>query len=208
MINVLLGLKGLLIGIIISLPVGPIGILCLRRMVLQGPLIGIASGLGAATADVLFAVVALAGLTFFTPLLSEYMIFIKIICSIILGALGFHIMTTHPVRTKPEKPVHNHKESYFSALALTLANPLTILSLTALLTGFGIDLKHLSNLQSFLISMSIFVGCSGWWIFLALATKPLHHTLKPTIISKINQAAGICIVLSAFFILFTAFYHP
>lgn len=204
MINFILALKGFLIGIIISLPIGPIGILCLRRMILQGPIIGIASGLGAATADLIFSLITVIGLGVFLPFFALYIPFIKIASSIVLVFLGIYIIKSNPLAHKPEGLVHNPKESYLSALGLTIANPLIIFSLAALLTGLGIDLLGITNYQALLIALSIFAGCASWWLLLSAITKPFHLTLKPEVIAKINRAAGGCILVSALLILLSS----
>jgi threonine/homoserine/homoserine lactone efflux protein len=97
--NILLFFKGFLIGAGLSFPVGPIGILCLRRMLIQGPVIGIASGLGAATADLIFASVALLGITFISSLMTTQFIVFKLLSSIFLCAIGTHIFLTKPPKT-------------------------------------------------------------------------------------------------------------
>ncbi len=200
-------LKGLIIGALVSLPVGPIGIMCLRRMILQGPVIGIFSGLGAATADTIFAFIAMIGLAFVSSLLTDHITIIRVVSSIFLGILGFTIFFNKPPQHPTGKLAHSITESYFSTLMLTLANPLTIISLITLLASFGIDPAIVSPYAIISLSLGIFLGAVAWWIFLGIITKPLHVNLKPSTLSFINHAAGLSIIACALIIFFSIFIH-
>lgn len=141
-------LKGILLGLAIAAPVGPIALLCIRRTLTQGRLVGLVSGFGAATADGLYGMVAAFGLSAISDLLIEHTDYLQLVGGLFLCYLGLTTFFTKPATALTRSDslhvpsVPNAKltviSSYSCTLALTLTNPATIFSFIAIFAGLGI----------------------------------------------------------------------
>ena len=131
-------LRGAVIGFSIAAPVGPIGVLCIRRTLAEGRVSGLLSGLGAATADAVYGVIAAFGLTYVSNVLVGYQTWIRLVGGLFLCYLGIKTYLSRPA----EGPACAEGEGllgvYVSTFLLTLTNPMTILAFTAVFAGLGI----------------------------------------------------------------------
>lgn len=186
-------IKGILTGVLVALPVGPIGIFCLRRMLIQSPLVGLASGLGSATADTIYATLALLGLSFVSSWILAHSILVRIISSLFLCTLGTKILFSKPPRPQATWST-SLIQSYFSTLFLTLSNPLLIVSFTATFTILRADYSLNTSILSFL-SLGVFLGSSLWWIVLSGITSYANLSLSPERLAIINKISGSLIIL-------------
>ena len=126
-------LKGIVVGIVIAVPVGPVGVLCIRRTILDGRIAGLSSGTGAATADAMFAVIAGFGLTALSDWLFGFQDWLRIGGAVFLFYIGISAFLHDPA--KPRAPQLAHETvftNYASTFALTITNPVTILSFLAI----------------------------------------------------------------------------
>ncbi|MBI2774504.1 LysE family transporter [Candidatus Dependentiae bacterium] len=187
-------IKGIIIGAAIAFPVGPIGILCLRRLLIQGPLMGIASGFGAATADVVFAVAALLSLGFLSAHLTQFAFAIRLSSSILLSILGIVILSSKPPQAMQSKSPLNILESYVTTFFLTLANPIIILTLIFLFAAVGIDHELDRTSELILTASGVFIGSAIWWIVLGILAAYFQPKIKASTFRRINQFSGIGIM--------------
>jgi len=189
--NNLLFIKGFIVGATVAFPIGPIGILCLRRMLTQGPLVGLASGIGGATADIIYALVALIGLSFVSHVLAAHVTILCLISGIFMIALG--IKTIHArMPTIKKTHIHSIMQAYLSTLLLTLANPLIILTFAALFTAFNIIIIHQGHY--YLLMTGLFLGSCFWWFLLAIIHTVFHIKLLPHSFKRINYISGSAII--------------
>ncbi|MGB8468463.1 MAG: LysE family transporter [Candidatus Babeliales bacterium] len=198
-------LKGALTGAFIAIPVGPIGIVCLRRLLTQGALMGIASGFGSATADALYAVIALLGLSVVAPFLQAHTTFFRIASALFLCALGLKICisrTPHVQGVRAPSIV----EAYFSTFFLTVANPLLIFSFATL--GTLLDIEYAARSWQMLISVTsgVFCGSAAWWVILGIIVAGLDWELNPSWLRVINTVSGLLIVLASIAVLVSVFF--
>ncbi|NOY97701.1 MAG: LysE family transporter [Chloroflexi bacterium] len=186
-------LKGLLIGFSIAAPVGPIGILCVRRSLADGRLSGFVSGLGAATADAVYGSVAAFGLTWLSSFLIDQQMWIRLVGGAFLCYLG---VTTFFAKVA-EKPAETHNGSLLAAYAstffLTLTNPLTILSFAAIFAGIGIASAGQDYLGAAVMVLGVFLGSALWWFFLSEGVSLLHGKFTPAGFRWINRISGMII---------------
>jgi threonine/homoserine/homoserine lactone efflux protein len=131
-------LKGLVIGFSIAAPVGPIGVLCIRRSLAEGRQIGLATGLGAATADAAYGCVAAFALTAVSSFLVGHKSWLGLLGGLFLCCLGVRTFISSPASRVAEDRGGGLFSAYLSTLFLTLTNPMTILSFVALFAGFGL----------------------------------------------------------------------
>ncbi|MGC1307260.1 MAG: LysE family transporter [Phormidesmis sp.] len=184
--------KGILMGLAIAAPVGPIAVLCIKRSLSQGRWVGLASGLGAATADGFYGLVAAFGLSAVSNLLVENAIYLQIIGGLFLCYLGLTTIFTNPNIAADLSPVSPSSLSpfpllpaYTSTLALTLTNPATILSFIAIFAGLGIT--QASRVSSVTLVFGVFTGSAMWWLVLVSGVTYLRNRLTPEGLSRFNR---------------------
>ncbi len=185
-------LQGLLLGISIAVPVGPIGLLCLRRSLTAGRLAGFVSGLGAATADAVYGLVAALGLTAVTHFLVAYQRPLQIAGGLFLLYLGVKILRTPAASTHVSTaPSTTLSADYFSTLVLTLTSPLTILSFVGLFAGTGA--LNSGSSSPFLLVLGIFLGSAAWWLALSLCAAAVGTRLQSGGLRVLNVCSGAII---------------
>ena len=189
--------KGLLLGLAIAAPVGPIGILCIRRTLTQGRVIGFISGCGAATADAFYGTIAAFGLSTFSNFLVTYTTLLQLLGGCFLCYLGLKTFfsksltppsaltpsPSHPL--SPNSPPVHLLSAYTTTLVLTLTNPATILSFLAIFAGLGITQSD--YLQSVTLVSGVFSGSLLWWLVLVSGVAYLRSRLTPQHLTRFNS---------------------
>lgn len=187
-------LRGLLLGFSIAAPVGPIGLLCIRRTLADGRLSGLATGLGAATADGFYGAVAAFGLTAVSSFLLGQRLWVHLIGGAFLFYLGLRIVLAGP----PDKAAVVSRSgvggAYASTVLLTLSNPTTILSFVAAFAAFGVAGSRGSALSAGLITLGVFCGSALWWLILSGLVSALRTRMTPGTLLWINRASGLLII--------------
>lgn len=187
--------KGLILGLSIAAPVGPIGILCIQRSLNESRLAGIISGLGAASADAIYASLAALGMTVVTSFLTTHVSIFKIIGGLILIILGIiNFQKKSPEQSQTNIQPSNFISNFFTTFILTLSNPITIIFFIAIFSGVGlVDLKG-RTLSASLLILGVFIGSTIWWIFLSTAVGSLRRKFKFSIMKWINKVSGLIII--------------
>ncbi len=191
-------LKGLLIGFAIAVPVGPIGFLCLRRTLVYGRITGFVSGLGAATADALYGLVAAFGLTAISAFLIENERWLQLGGGLFLVALGIKTARAQPAATNsPETPApaptRRWHTAYLSTLAFTLTSPATVLAFVAIFAGLGLGTQADSHLHALELVGGVFTGSALWWLALSLGAGLLRDRLHADTLHLMHVVSGVCI---------------
>lgn len=188
----LLFLKGLLMGFAIAAPVGPIGVLCIQRSLRDGFRIGLATGLGAALADGTYGLIASLGLTAISSFLVAEQSWIRFIGGIFLLYLGLKIARSHPgERAAESTPDHSPLHACLTTYALTLTNPMTILSFVGIFAGLGVGSVHADALSALLLVVGITLGSAAWWLLLSGGIAYfLHQRISTRTMRAINVASG------------------
>jgi threonine/homoserine/homoserine lactone efflux protein len=186
-------IKGLVIGLSIAAPVGPIGLLCIRRSLEQGRTAGLATGLGAATADAAYGCIAGFGLTAISGFLLAHVSALRLGGGAALCFLGAHTFLSAPARREAQTTAGGLRSAYFSTLLLTLANPTTILSFVAVFAGFGIVTSPSYAAAATLVA-GVFVGSGLWWLFLSSSVALMRHRISSGWMQAINRLSGSLIV--------------
>ena len=160
-------LKGVAIGFAIAAPVGPIGVLCIRRTFAQGQAAGFATGLGAATADAFYGAVAGFGLTAISGFLLGWQDELRVVGGWFLCALGVKTFLARPAAPSAQLQGSSLAESYATSLALTLTNPATILSFVAVFAGVGLGAAAPGAAAALALVLGVFCGSAAWWLLLS-----------------------------------------
>lgn len=202
-------IKGLIIGFLASIPLGPVGVLCIQRTINKGRFSGFISGLGAATIDSFFALVASLGLTYIINFIEEQQFFIQLIGGGILIFLGVKIFNTNPI-----KQIRRHRrkknkliEDYFSVLFLTLSNPLAIFLFVAAFAGIGIVTSHDSSFKSSIIVGGVFFGAALWWSILSFFVDLFRKKFRLKQLWWINKIAGVLIIVFGVVSMISVFFN-
>jgi len=187
--------KGLVLGFSIAAPVGPVGLLCIRRSITSGRMAGFATGLGAATADACYGAVAGFGLTRVTDFMVGERTWLSLLGGLFLCWLGVRIMRAQPDpmgQAAREPRIHS---AYLSALAITLTNPMTILAFVGAFAGLGLAVARDYVAAAVLVS-GVFVGSGIWWLLLSAFAARLRDRFDPQWLRKVNWFSGTLLVLT------------
>ena len=186
-------LRGLVIGFSIAAPVGPIGMLCIQRTLAEGRLSGFLSGLGAATADAFYGAVAAFGLTFLEKFLINQQTWLRLIGGVFLIWLGIRTILRKATRKTADINRTNPFGAYFSTVLLTLTNPMTIITFTAIFASINLDTGGTYGSAGLLV-FGVFLGSAAWWLSLSLGIGLLRNRSNDQIIVWVNRLAGIIII--------------
>ena len=199
-------IEGLIIGILVSIPMGPIGVLCIQRTIHQGRRSGFISGIGAASADSSFAFIAGFGLTFITDFFKEQQFYLMFGGAIVLVILGLNLFFKDTI--KEIRKIRFNKSNSFadfgSVFLLTLSNPITILFFGLVFTGLGIVKNNI--METGTLIGGIFLGAVLWWFLLSTLVSLFRNFFRIRIIFWLNKIAGILIILFGLFAIFNSFY--
>ncbi len=187
--------RGLLLGLSIAAPVGPIGVLTIRRTLAEGRVRGFVTGLGAATADATYGAVAAFGLTAISGALMAQRVWIHLIGAAFLFYLGFRTALATPAPLVVEGTTsRGHISAYVSTLFLTLANPATIFSFLAVFAGIGLVGAHNGWLAATLTVVGVFLGSALWWLVLSGVVSAVRGRFTPTAMRWVNRVSGAILV--------------
>ena len=186
--------KGFIIGFSIAAPVGPIGVLCIRRTLAEGRASGLISGLGAATADALYGCIAGFGLTFLSNLLIQHQVWIRVIGGLFLCSLGLKTFVAGPAKESASVTGSGLAGAYGSTFFLTLTNPMTILSFAAIFAGLGLGSAGGDYFSSGVLVLGVFTGSALWWLVLSSMVGMLGKMLSPGGMRWVNRISGIIII--------------
>ncbi|WRP07721.1 LysE family transporter [Rossellomorea aquimaris] len=202
MIDTMLFLKSLIIGVTIAAPVGPVGILCIQRTLTYGRRTGFVSGLGAATADALYGLVAVMGLTIVSDFLLDHQFWIQLWGGVFLFLLGWKTFTAQPAPfMNGESQATSSLKGFFSVLFLTLTNPMTVLAFIAIFGVFRVTGSDGSVVSALLVVFGVFCGSALWWGAVALVGGWLSSRIESDSLTMINRVAGIIITIFSSYIL-------
>ncbi len=190
--NWLLLFRGFLIGISIAAPVGPIGVLCIRRTLADGKLSGFLSGMGAASADMVYGAVAAFGLTIITDLLVENTFWLRILGGSFLLYLGIKTFLEKPASHATQANQSGYFGAYLSTFFLTITNPMTILSFAAIFAGTMLAQKTSSPM---VLVAGVFSGSATWWLALSLGVGLMRDRLNSNHMAWINRISGTIIII-------------
>lgn len=188
-------LKGVCIGFALAVPIGPIGIMCIRKTITEGRLHGLIIGLGAATADLIYGTVAAFGLTFISNTLYSQRIWIRLVGGILFILLGAKIFRSRPVNSNIRINSRSAFGSYFSTVFLTLTNPLTIFAFVAVFAALGLG-KGLNYFSTSALVVGVFIGSGLWFLSLNSGAAIFKKKLNIAGLRWVNRIAGILIIIS------------
>ncbi|TWA82438.1 threonine/homoserine/homoserine lactone efflux protein [Azospirillum brasilense] len=201
-------LQGIVLGIAIAAPVGPIGLLCIRRTLQHGPLMGFFTGFGAAVADTIYGAIAAFGVSAALDFLQGHEIAFQLVGGIFLIVVA--------IRTFRQKPEDEEREAasapdtpsflggFMTGLSLTLTNPATIMAFIAIFAGFGLG-GNLGRVDASTLVAGVFIGASLWWLALSMGVAAVRHRISDRGLTRLNHCTGVALAAFGIWALGMAF---
>jgi len=190
-------LKGIVVGIVIAVPVGPVGVMCVRRTILEGKLSGFASGLGAATADAVFGIIAGFGLTAVSDWLIDYQQWLRVVGGCYLLYIGGSAFAAEPPR---ELESGNDPEGllrdFFSTFVLAVTNPITVLAFLGIFAAIGLGGTQATFGHAAILVLGVWIGSLLWWLMLSFGVGYFRHSIEPRHFAWISRGSGAILFLS------------
>lgn len=187
-------LKGIFIGFVLAIPLGPIGVMCIRKTLIEGRLRGLVIGLGAATADLIYGAVAAFGLTIISDTIDDQKIWIRLFGGVLLLFLGIKAFRARSSKTNLPGPTGILK-SYFATVLLTLTNPITIFAFIAVFAALGLG-NNIGYFSASALVAGIFIGSILWFFTLNSGVFLFRKKLDLTGLLWVNRIAGSFIIIS------------
>ncbi len=182
-------------GFSVAAPVGPIGVLCIRRTLAEGRASGLVSGLGAATADAIYGCIAGFGLTFISSIFISQQVWLRLVGGVFLCCLGLKTFLARPVEQAASAEGNGLVGAYTSTFFLTLTNPMTILSFAAIFAGLGVASASGNYLSAGVLVLGVFVGSALWWLILSGGVSLFRARFSPQQLRWVNRVSGIIIMV-------------
>jgi len=196
-------LKGWLIGFSIAMPVGPIGMLCIRHALIQGMTYGLASGIGAALADAVYGALAGYGVTAVSGFLTQYELWLQAFGAFFLFYLGLATLKKKPVENNASLQA-GHLKVCFYTFILTVTNPMTMFCFAGIYAGCGLGASCEGHMSPLILTLGVFIGSTVWWIILSSGIALLGRRFSFQSFSLFNKISGIALLAFAFLAAFSA----
>lgn len=193
-------IKGLLIGIVASAPMGPVGVLCIQRTLNKGRWYGFITGLGAAVSDIIYALITGFGMSFVVDFIEnvETMFYLKLMGSVMLFCFGIYTFKSNPAESM--RPTSKNKgtllHNFITAFLVTLSNPLIIFLFVALFARFTFVVPD-HFIQQSMGYVSIFIGALLWWFLLSYFINKIRARFNVKEIFLINKVIGSIVSIAA-----------
>jgi len=196
--------KGVVTGLAVSIPLGPLGILCIQRTVNKNWKSGIFSGIGIAMADTVYAFVAGFSLSIIVDFIRTYELYFKLVGFFVLLLLGIYIFRSNPTKQIQDykRKGSSHLQDFLTTFLVTLSNPLSVFVFVAIFTGYSIVLQFSQPLEALLMIGGIFMGGSLWWFIITGFANLFRHKFTINTLYWANRiiGLGVIVVAVAFFI--------
>ncbi|MFV0590933.1 MAG: LysE family translocator [Draconibacterium sp.] len=189
--------EGIIIGVLASAPLGPIGILVIQRTLNHGRTTGFYSGLGAALSDTIYAAIAGFGMALIINIIHQHELWVKLVGAVILILLGIFIFFSHPERQSVQKLNRkvNPMKHMAGTFAVGISNPHIMFLHVAMFSGFGIVFSHKNPGEAFFVLLGVIMGCTIWWFGLTWLIDLFRNRFTTKILLWFNRIAGVAIIL-------------
>lgn len=187
-------LKGFIIGFSVAAPVGPIGVLTIKRTLTEGRVAGFVTGMGAALADTVYGVVAGFGLTAISSFLFTQAFWLQLIGGLFLLYLGVKTIVSKPASKAATTNSKGLFNNFISTFFLTVTNPSTVFSFIAIFAGFGLGKSQANYSYSMILVLGVFIGSAIWWLILSLVVGVLQTKITAERLIWINRLSGFILL--------------
>lgn len=189
-------LQGIVLGFAIAAPVGPIGLLCIRRTLQHGPLMGFFTGFGAAIADTIYGGIAAFGVSNALSFLRGHEIAFQLVGGVFLMVVAVRTFSQRPDAEEREAACAPDSKTwiggFMTGLSLTLTNPATIMAFIAIFAGFGLG-GTLDRVEASTLVLGVFLGASLWWFTLSMGVAAVRHRISDRGLVMLNHCTGVAL---------------
>lgn len=201
-------LQGIIVGIAVSAPLGPIGVLCIQRTLNKGYASGVVSGIGASTADIIYAIIAGFSITFISDFLIEQQNIIRIIGGIFLTFIGIKIYFSNPIKQIRAQRTQGNKffSDFITSFLITISNPITILAFGLIFSSFNMIESNENSTNISILIASVFAGALIWWLLLITIISLFKSKIRLRNLFWINKVTGVLIVIFALLVIISVFF--
>jgi threonine/homoserine/homoserine lactone efflux protein len=202
-------LKGILLGLMVSIPLGPVSIILINRTIKRGFLSGFFSGLGLGSADTFLAILAALGFSVIIGFIKEERFIITIIAGIVVMGVGIKVILSNPIKDFRDRDKANKSlwRDFYSVFVLSITNPYTILIFVAFFSGIHIHGNIRPEVVPFLLIPGVFMGAMAWWFSLTYILSRLKKKIRLRAIVRINKLGGIVIISIGILLLLSVLTH-
>ena len=189
--------KGIIIGLIAAVPIGPVNLIVMQRTLCHGRLNGLVTGFGAMLGDGLFAIVVGFGISAVSSFVTSWSWWIQLIGAGILFAMGVHTFFARPhLERVAANGASKLPQSLMSTFALTVTNPVTLLWFAAIFASVGSDVAAVGTMAGPLtIVAGVLLGSGAWWLILSQSVGRLRTKVNDELLRLINRISGAAIAL-------------
>ena len=198
--------KGFLLGLVVSIPLGPVGALCIQRTISKGYKAGLLAGLGAACADLVYALIAGFGVSVVIDWLLKVRKWIQAVGSIIFMFMAYKVFYTNPAiqvrrsRRQKDRPL----EDFLTTFLLTFSNPTPVFVLMAAFAGFILN-EEVNYIDIILSIAGVFAGCMSWWVVLVSVVNMFRNKIRLRHLLWVNKITGVLVLIFALALLIESF---
>ena len=210
MYDILYLFKGMLVGLMVSIPLGPMGVLIIQKTLHRGALSGFVAGMGAASADLFYAAVAAFGLGFVINIVQAHELLLQIIGGIFLIVIGLKIYFDNPIRQIRQRRQGRVSKTgllgdYLSLFFLTVSNPITVVVFMAVFAGMSVFGESSSLLGEVLVVAGVLLGGGVWWYTLSTLVNIFRKKFRLRVLITINRVSGMIITILGALVILSAF---
>lgn len=193
--NIVNLLEGALIGFSLAAPIGPVGILCVRRTLAQGVRHGLVIGASAAFCDMVNAIVAAFGIALISDFIAREQYWIRLVGGIILLAVGYRVFCTRPLANKAMKAHPGHTWAIFSTALLVFTNPLSLFAYAAAFAVIGVENIVGHPVSGLMLVAGVFIGSLTWFVLLTGLVRHFKERVMRFGLPLVNRVAGAALML-------------
>ena len=202
--------KGMLVGLMVSVPLGPMGVLIIQKTLHKGALSGFVAGMGAASADFFYATVAAFGLGFVLNTVQAHELLLQILGGIFLIGIGLKIYFDNPIRQIRQRRSGRVSKKglvgdYVALFFLTVSNPLTVVVFMAVFASMAVFGEDASPVGEFLVVFGVLLGGGVWWYTLSTLVNIFRKKFRLRVLVTINRVSGMVIAILGALVILAAF---
>ena len=189
-------LKGIAIGILVSAPMGPIGVLCIQRTLNKGRWSGLFTGIGAALSDMMYCILTGVGMSFVIEFIEQNQSILQVVGSIVLLIYGIFLLKKNPAGSlkapRPQKA--SYSKDFITGFLLTLSNPLILFLILSFFARFNFLSPDYEFYHYIIAFLFIFVGALLWWFIITFFVNKVRSHFNVRSMWIVNRIIGIIIV--------------
>ncbi|MDL2252065.1 LysE family transporter [Odoribacter sp. OttesenSCG-928-J03] len=200
--------KGIAIGLMVSIPLGPMGVLIIQKTLHKGALSGFISGMGAACADLFYAIIAAFGLGFVINVIQTHELILQIIGGIFMLIVGLNIYFSNPLKQIKARRKTTKKGllgDFLSLFFLTASNPIAIVVFMAVFAGTSVLGDEPTFVNEVMLLAGVLLGGAAWWYTLSTVVNIFRKKFKLRLLITINRISGLIITILGAAIILAAF---